>query len=305
MLPRPVRLRNSRSHAVRALWTKREFVHTLWTGSLQQLPRPCYSAPVTQDHFQAGTHQTLRRHLAQEFERRCRENPRYSLRAFARSLGVDSSYLSKLLNDRRTLSRKALQGFASRLNVPLAQKPPVATGRARQPAFEPVSADQFRLIADWHHYAILELTRTDDFRPDLRWIARALGVPHGEVFAAVERLRRMGLLETAEDGSWSCARNNTTTAHAPSTIALRHLQAQILEQAKAALVEVPIERRDQSSITMAVDARRLPEAKRRIREFRRELMEFLEGGSSKHAVYQLSVSLFPVSHRKKERVSHA
>ena len=246
-------------------------------------------------------HRKLRSHLEQEFERRCRMNPRYSLRAYARSLDVDCSYLSKFLNSKRVLSKKGLQSFAQKLNFP--SELGLQTPKSAQ--FDGVHIDSFKLISDWYHYAILELTRLDDFQSDIQWIAGTLNISYGVAFGAVERLKRLGLLETTADGRLVCARSNTTTVHRGTHEALRHLQREILRQAQAALEEVPIEKRDQSSITMAVDARRLPEAKRRIARFRRELMEFLEGSEEKQAVYQLSVSLFPVSHRRKERISHA
>ena len=47
----------------------------------------------------------FRVHLQNEFIDRCKKNPRYSLRAFARSLEIDSSSLSRLLNGKRMVSK--------------------------------------------------------------------------------------------------------------------------------------------------------------------------------------------------------
>ena len=145
----------------------------------------------------------------------------------------------------------------------------------------------------------------DEFQSDIRWIANTLNLPFGVALGAVERLKRLGLLTVDDGGHLVCARSNTTTTFRGTHEALRHLQREILQQAQTALEEVPIEKRDQSSITMAIDSSRLPEAKEKIKRFRRELMEFLEGGETKDAVFQLSVSLFPVSQQKKRRTGHA
>jgi len=81
-----------------------------------------------------------------------------------------------------------------------------------------------------------------------------------------------------------------------NTIAQRKLQRQILEKAIQALEEVPKKYRDQSSTVMAVKKSDLLEAKKRIREFRHSLCEFLQRDPSTfEEVYQLSVSLFPLS----------
>lgn len=55
-----------------------------------------------------------------------------------------------------------------------------------------------------------------------------------------------------------------------------------------------VDTRDFVSITMAIDVDKIPEAKRRIREFWSELRQFLEFGSKKE-VYQFSAQLFPLS----------
>jgi transcriptional regulator with XRE-family HTH domain len=244
-------------------------------------------------------HQKLRQHLEHEFERRCKANSSYSLRAYARSLDVDCSYLSKILNNKRILSMKGLSTFAEKLNFPIDLKLKSSKSKSTKAWFSAVNVDQFKIIADWYHYAILELTHTQDFKPDTRWVASTLHITHGEALGAIERLKRLNLLTITEDGSWVCVQSNTTTVHPGTNVALKHMQKDILKQAHDALDEVSIEERDQSSITMAIDTTRIPEAKNMIKRFRRELMEYLEGGESKDAVFQLSVSLFPISHRKK------
>ena len=49
-----------------------------------------------------------------------------------------------------------------------------------------------------YHYAILELVRLKEFRPDSRWIARMLGITTDEVNIALNRLIRLGLLEMVD-----------------------------------------------------------------------------------------------------------
>src|SRR5215210_2641418 len=57
----------------------------------------------------------FRFYLQQQLINRCRQNPRYSLRAFARFLDVESSALSKILRGQRDLSRKTFTKVATRL----------------------------------------------------------------------------------------------------------------------------------------------------------------------------------------------
>jgi transcriptional regulator with XRE-family HTH domain len=58
-----------------------------------------------------------RKSLEDEFVRRRKKNPRYSLRAFAAYLNVDVSYLSKLRSGKIILSVDLAAAFANRLKL--------------------------------------------------------------------------------------------------------------------------------------------------------------------------------------------
>jgi transcriptional regulator with XRE-family HTH domain len=54
--------------------------------------------------------------LLKEFDQRKLKNSRYSLRAYARDLGVDSSFLSKVLRGKRILGYKVAEDMRKRLS---------------------------------------------------------------------------------------------------------------------------------------------------------------------------------------------
>ncbi len=244
--------------------------------------------------------------LQNELLRRCKVNPRYSLRAFARSLGIEPSALSKLLAGKRSVSRPMFSRLSARLGLDprAAQRfaPPETSEkkRAAQAAihgdnFSQISLDAFQVIADWYHFALLELMTVEGFQPDPAWIARALGLSLPEVRFAIERLVRLGLLEITASGEMRRLEQVTTIGPEFTNAALRKVQRQVLEMAMRALEEVPIEQRDQSAMTMAVNLDRLPAAKEKIKAFRRRLCAFLEAEPPKGEVYHLSISLYPVT----------
>lgn len=144
----------------------------------------------------------FRQYLEDELARRSQNYPRYSLRAFARHLEVDSSFLSKILNGKRTVTMRTIRMFGERLNL------------------NPDELSKFG-----------EMSREKKMKRKL------------------ERL----------------------------------------------LEKMPSEEREQSTITINVDENRLNEAKERIKNFRRDLAQFLDAGVSEGRTYQISVSLFPVS----------
>ncbi|MCO4755804.1 MAG: DUF4423 domain-containing protein [Bacteriovoracaceae bacterium] len=68
----------------------------------------------------------------------------------------------------------------------------------------------------------------------------------------------------------------------------------ILNKAIESLESTPIEKRDQSSMMVTTSPEKMSKAKEMIKDFRRHLTSFLEDTDDKSAVYQLSVSLFPL-----------
>ncbi|HWW62311.1 MAG TPA: helix-turn-helix domain-containing protein, partial [Thermoanaerobaculia bacterium] len=62
---------------------------------------------------------SFREILQAEFDRRAARNARYSLRAFARSLGIAHTTLSRFLSGRRRLTSRAIRriGVALRVDV--------------------------------------------------------------------------------------------------------------------------------------------------------------------------------------------
>jgi uncharacterized protein (TIGR02147 family) len=254
-----------------------------------------------------NTQNTLdfRRYLQSELVRRTKVNPKYSLRAFARSLGIQPNFLSKILLGQRSVTHATI----IRLGLKLGLTPTEIDGFAQKaaqmksttavlvPSYQTLMIDHYHVISDWYHFAMLELATVQNFIPKPQWIARVLGVTVTEVHAAIERLVRLDFLEIKENGKWIILDkgNSTTIGSELTSSALRKMQKQILTQALVALEEVPIEKRDQTSMTMAIDSSLIPEAKLRITRFRRELSSFLENGKKKDQVYQLALSLFPLT----------
>ncbi len=162
------------------------------------------------------------------------------------------------------------------------------------PDYSSLEAEKFKIISDWHHYAILELTQTNGFQSNPGWIAKRLGIKTFEAEQALGRLKAMELIE--EDAKGKLVRtklNMTATFKIPNT-ALRKLARQYLEKSIVALEEQAMEERDITNITMSIDPTRLPQAKKMIASFRRKLCTFLEQGE-RTEVYVLSPALIKIT----------
>lgn len=253
--------------------------------------------------------------LKSELAGRCERNPRYSIRAFAKALNVDVGALSRILSGKQIPSFKLAQTLLAALNLEAEEldqfmdsvaetqkgrnlerlSPLVRKYKTKLTDAKPsdLSIDLYRILADWYHVAILELTFTDEFQPNPRYIAKELGITVTEASLAVGRLESFGLLKI-EDGIYSKTNAALSTADKHlSTPALRKNQKQFLDKAIHSLENDPIQERSITSMTMAIDPEKLPIAKQMIREFNQSLCKFLESGKRKR-VYNMEIALYPL-----------
>ncbi len=246
--------------------------------------------------------------LQSELVQRCQRNPKYSLRAFARALGISASALSDMLNGKRTITSASIEKLGLAMGMALSEIEQFQSSqkleRAKQSlaqisrSFQQISVDQFSLIADWYHYAILELMKVKGFKQDPRWIAKKLNVSHVEVKAAIERLVRLGLIKINEENEWLDTSGGFSTSIVDSKFtdaASRRLQKQILEMSIKALEALSPAVRSHTSMTMAINSKDLDKANEKIKTFRREMSELLENSKSNDDVYQLSISFYPLT----------
>jgi uncharacterized protein (TIGR02147 family) len=153
--------------------------------------------------------------------------------------------------------------------------------------------EEFRIISEWYHAAILELTFSKDFKSEPRWIANALQISEMEAKLAIERLIKLELLED-DNGKLKKSDFNLDTKDKNKTSTfLKRRQKQILEKSKHSLENDPIDQRNHSALTVCIDPAMIPEAKERIQKFMWELGQLLVTGQPKR-VYELSVNLFPL-----------
>ena len=267
-----------------------------------------------------STADILRDILAQKMGR----NPSFSLRAFARDLDVSHTYLSLVLNGKKTLSMKKVVQFCNILKLEqksansfIQASARETKGRAFQKAQNPVptrksktakpeeayfilETDRFRVLDDWYHIPILDLTFLDDFKSDENWIARKLDLAPTQVRDAIQRLKRLGLLEERN--------GKLVKTHAKIFIPrpnrpdpnIRKYHKSMINRALIALESADPDDfagRDITGVTIPIDPSLIPEARERISKFRKSLWKFLSSGEHTE-LYQLNIQLVPLTRRK-------
>jgi len=248
------------------------------------------------------------RQLAMELKQRQVGNPRYSLRAFAQTLGLSPAHVSKVLRGEKRLSLDAAVKVATRLRYSENEtrqfcelvsrdqvkdeslKRQIGWSDADDAEFPPLSMDGFQVIADWYHCALRELTDCRDFDPSPAAVAGRLGITEQEASGALNRLVRLGLLKKQGGTYRKTAESFSASGQRPSH-AIRHFHSQMLQKAREALDAQTMDERDISGITLAIAPDKIDLAKEEIRRFRRRMAKCLDT-KRPSSVYQLNIQFF-------------
>ena len=256
--------------------------------------------------------------LKEEFSKRQRRNPSFSLRAYARFLGVNIGTLSGIFSHRRHLPIKRASQVIKKIGLSPEETRRFLSSILDQKIslknladVDAVSVDtildesiHFDVIACWEYYAFLSLLCTHDYRQDFDWIASRLGISKARVEVVTSHLVRLNLIvfDPVTEKFKQTSRKLGTSQDVVSS-ALRKAHQEALEMAAERLNSVPVELRDYSIETLAIDAKKIPEAKKLIREFRQKFSALLES-KNQHEVYQLCIQMYPlttVREAKKEK----
>jgi uncharacterized protein (TIGR02147 family) len=237
----------------------------------------------------------LRSLLLKELEERRRRNTMYSMRAFARDLGVGLGSLSEVLSGKRQLSKSNTLKIIQTLRLSQAEKESLLDNNRPVVLDERqlLAEDEFKLIADWYYLAILNLSRLKTNKADPNWIAERLNIEPYIVIEALERLQRLKFLKVERNRLVRTTIPLTTTTEIPSTAIRRH-HSQNLLLAEHSLHNVAVDQREFGSVTMAVNMKNLQKAKELLLKTRKKVAALLEEGPTQE-VYTLSFQLFPLT----------
>jgi uncharacterized protein (TIGR02147 family) len=187
---------------------------------------------------------------------RIRRNPAYSLKAFAQKVGVSQGFLSEVLAGKKNLSVESAAKIASRLELPPTHAEYfsllIQLEAARDPSYREaivqrintlhpqwkvydLSLDAFRVISEWYHFPIIDLTEMDGFAFSAQAVADRLGVSPLEIEAAIQRLLRLELLIVTPTGAIRKTKDHFLAESAVPTEAILQFHRKILEKLMLAL----------------------------------------------------------------------
>lgn len=236
-----------------------------------------------------------------------RDNPQYSLRAYARDLGLHPGTLAKVIKGERPLPIKFSQTVANKLKLTPKDRTLFMESLLRRktnidnieiaPLDERhvVEETNYKVIAEWEHFIVLDLFDIPDFKGTTEDIAVRLSISKTRAEVVVENLLTSGLLTKDSDGRLHRVHASIKTTEDVRSQALQESHIETLKLGIKKIEEIEVDLRDFSSVSMAIDVDQILEAKTIIREFRQKMASLLRNGTKKTDVFQLAIQFYPVT----------
>jgi uncharacterized protein (TIGR02147 family) len=243
--------------------------------------------------------------LHNEYQKRRAKNSRYSLRAFAQQMGVQSATLSAVLKRKRALPAPQTLRLLNQLNLTTHEKKrifrslktPIKDAALKEfwarPAIDLEKAT-ISVVSEWEYAAVFSLCRVSDFKADEKWIAKRLGLDVARAKVVWKNLLALELIHVGADGRVQITLEKLRVSSPVPSKVLRQAHLQELQIAQEKLENTPMGQRNFSSLTFAMNAKKMPEAANLIRKFLQQMESTFERGAVDQ-VFQLGIQLYPLS----------
>jgi uncharacterized protein (TIGR02147 family) len=238
----------------------------------------------------------VREFLVEAFADAKAVNARYSLRAFAKRVGVSPGALSELIKGHRPISSKTIDRIERKLDLPPQFFAQMKRESDDTKTSTSLTLDQFAILADPIHFAILALMDTSNIVPTVDEIARRLGRLKRDVQGALDKMESLDLVEKREI-RWISTGESLESPDEVTSRAIKKSHRLSLREAEVALDEIDIEWRDFTTLTLAFDASQISAAKKLIRKFRKDFSKISEKRNCDE-VYKLAIQFFPLTKRE-------
>lgn len=269
--------------------------------------------------FECADYRTF---LKRTLSERVFKNPSYSMRSLARQLEVAPSMLSSVLNGKRNLSVTNAYNIATRLELSeneseylallvqlesaesLERKSALQTKlRALNPqhGVHDLTVDRFRMISNWYHLPILEMSELSGSPLTAKLVTEKLKISKTDAELALDRLVRLELLDRRADGTYRKVHDNLLAISDFPDEGLRLYHRQLLEKAMTSITEQSPKEKLIGNYSVAFDPEQLEEAKELLKEFFMKIGRLAEKSRNRQKIYNLSTVFFDLTHERKRK----
>ena len=162
-----------------------------------------------------------------------------------------------------------------------------------------LSLQEYDYFSNWFVPVIREMIPCKGFEPQPAKIADFLfnEITPNEVREALLLLRKLKLATPNKKGGLSTTKAHLQTDDSITHLALKNYHRDLIEQAKKSIDRSKPEEREIQALTLSIDPKKIPLAKKKIQDFIVEMRDILRGGEPTQ-VYQLSLQFYNITQGK-------
>jgi uncharacterized protein (TIGR02147 family) len=155
----------------------------------------------------------------------------------------------------------------------------------------------FEAVSDWKYHALMVLTNVRGFEDRLGWIRERFFnlVSEQEIASMIQRLQAVGLISRDANGRLKQTFRQVNTRPEITKAAIRPFFEGILARAAQAWKLTEPEEREFKNYLVGLSPSQLPELKRKVNKFMKELNEWAMENQKPHQVYSFTFAAFPVT----------
>ncbi len=243
-------------------------------------------------------------------------NPSYSLRAFARDIGLSPPQLSNVISGKRGLSEAMVSKVLDRLALDPREQSWFRTSlkakfckssKDRSEAQKKVAVlsadvdtkyldlDLFKAVSNWYHFALIELIKiSTGTKNSVQNFSERLGISEDEINLALGRLIRLELISFTKK-AYVVNQDTVIADQGIPSEAVKNFHRQILEKsAQAMAFQNPSERYGYSA-ALPVKVKSVDRAKKLIQKFRTDFAREISDHEGGEEIYGLCLQFFKLT----------
>lgn len=260
--------------------------------------------------------------LKSTLQKKAKLNSSYSLRAFAKKLGLSPGGLSLILNKKKKLSVERAYEVAMGLELKkeeaeyflaLIQLEAAKSSALRMQYLERLKSlnphfnegsifkqslltlEHFKLISEWYGLAILELITELKGNWDAKSIAKKMGLSKIEVEVVVERLLKLELIQEKDVGGYERVVETLLVESPLANDALRSYYEGVHEESRKSIrAQSPAEKVIGAQV-FAFDVAQLEDVRKLTNDYLDQLNDLAARGNNKTEVYQAIANVFKLT----------
>lgn len=253
------------------------------------------------------------------YDRKKAEMPFYSYRMMGDKLGLDSSYLYRVLQKKQHLPAHALPAAKDILSLSgreaeyfdLLYSAAVTKDKAKRDEImekavslrdvdrHSLQAAELKLLENWWIPVVRAYLDINGGVVNVKQIARDVypKITEAQAQEAIDTLIEVGLVKKMASGRVALTEAHLTVGGPEKRAAIGKFQKQVLALASDSIDNLPAEERNISTLTLSVDQACFDDLRDMLREFRRLVQKRVDSAKNTDRVMQLSMAFYPVARK--------